>query len=323
MKTIKTFFFALICFLPQIVDSQVNPNVNFYPIRVGNVWQYKVHTEGNFLDGDTSYYMKRTIVSDTIMKNGKKYYKAIPMQPDPPINFSYYSDYSNYIRIDSVTANVYYYNGIYNFEGIIDTLAALPGDRHFVLFYAGEPKSLHQFAEECLRIDTVNLFNTLTTVKKFVIPINGNFKSYDFAEGIGKIYQKEFFAWIIGYHTIYELVYAKINGKEYGTFVGVDEQEIIPSKYSLAQNYPNPFNPTTTIRFSIPIVETLHSTSLQYVTLKIFDLLGNQIVTLVNEEKLPGSYEVLFDGSKLASGVYFYTLATGNFSQTKKLLLVK
>ncbi|MHB8905317.1 MAG: T9SS type A sorting domain-containing protein [Melioribacteraceae bacterium] len=101
------------------------------------------------------------------------------------------------------------------------------------------------------------------------------------------------------------------------------EETEAPFSFQLSQNYPNPFNPTTIIRFSIPTVVKLHATSLQYVTLKVFDTLGNKIVTLVNEEKQPGSYEVIFDGSNFASGVYFYTLTAGNFSQTKKLLLIK
>jgi hypothetical protein len=85
--------------------------------------------------------------------------------------------------------------------------------------------------------------------------------------------------------------------------------------FSLEQNYPNPFNPSTTISFSIP--------SPAFTTLKVNDLLGNEITTLVNEEKPAGSYEVNFDGAKLSSGVYIYKLETGLFFQTKKMILVK
>ena len=96
--------------------------------------------------------------------------------------------------------------------------------------------------------------------------------------------------------------------------------------FSLQQNYPNPFNPITTIRYSIP-AETGYSAeggqSLQYVTLKVYDLLGREITTLVNEEKSPGNYEVKFDGTNLPSGVYFYRLQAGLFSQTKKFTLIK
>lgn len=87
------------------------------------------------------------------------------------------------------------------------------------------------------------------------------------------------------------------------------------SESILYQNYPNPFNPTTTIRFSIP--------KLSFVILKIFDLLGREVTTLFNEEKKVGTYEIKFDGSLLSSGIYFYRLQAGNYSQTKKLMIIK
>ena len=89
----------------------------------------------------------------------------------------------------------------------------------------------------------------------------------------------------------------------------------LPSKFKLEQNYPNPFNPSTKIDFQIPV--------LSFVEIKVYDLLGREVATLVNEEENPGEYETTFDGSKLASGVYFYRMQAGDFIQTKKLLLMK
>ncbi|MDZ7766259.1 MAG: T9SS type A sorting domain-containing protein [Melioribacteraceae bacterium] len=79
-----------------------------------------------------------------------------------------------------------------------------------------------------------------------------------------------------------------------------DEKEEIVNKFSLSQNYPNPFNPTTSIKYQV--------SSSEKVILKVYDILGREIKTLVNEVKSPGSYEVQFDASQLASGVYFYRL---------------
>jgi hypothetical protein len=96
----------------------------------------------------------------------------------------------------------------------------------------------------------------------------------------------------------------------------------LPEEYNLAQNYPNPFNPSTKIRYSIPSV-TLSGVEGSRVKLKVFDVLGNEIATLVNEEKPAGSYEVDFNARNLSSGVYFYKLQAGNFIETKKMILLK
>ncbi len=88
-----------------------------------------------------------------------------------------------------------------------------------------------------------------------------------------------------------------------------------PNEFYLYQNYPNPFNPSTSIQYAIG--------SRQFVTLKVFDLLGNEVSTLVNEEKPAGSYEIEFDAAGLPSGIYFYYLNSGNFIETKKMVLLK
>jgi len=95
----------------------------------------------------------------------------------------------------------------------------------------------------------------------------------------------------------------------------------IPSAYSLSQNYPNPFNPTTKIRFDIPKASV--GQTFLFVTLSVFDIMGREVVTLVNEQLAPGTYETTFDGSNLSSGTYFYKLTSGDFTQTKRLTLLK
>jgi hypothetical protein len=89
----------------------------------------------------------------------------------------------------------------------------------------------------------------------------------------------------------------------------------VPAGYELSQNYPNPFNPTTDIGFRIADV--------RLVTLKVYNVLGELVKTLVNKVEQPGSYQVQFDGSNLASGVYFYRLSAGSYTKTMKLMLLK
>jgi len=95
----------------------------------------------------------------------------------------------------------------------------------------------------------------------------------------------------------------------------VSNDENFPQDFELFQNYPNPFNPSTTIKYSIQTSE--------YVTLKVYDVLGNEVATLANEEKPAGSYEVEYSADALSSGMYFYRLETSSFVETKKMLLLK
>ena len=94
----------------------------------------------------------------------------------------------------------------------------------------------------------------------------------------------------------------------------------IPQNFILAQNYPNPFNPTTTIKYSLPFVGT---ENIKSVKLIVYDILGKEVVTLVNEQKAAGNYKVEFDASRLSSGIYFYIIRSGKFIETKKMLLMK
>ena len=100
------------------------------------------------------------------------------------------------------------------------------------------------------------------------------------------------------------------------------DTESLPNDYILSQNYPNPFNPTTTIQYTIPVV-ALSEVEVLHVTLKVYDILGREVATLVNKNQKPGSYNVEFDGYELTSGIYYYKLTAGNFNQTKKMLLIK
>lgn len=99
------------------------------------------------------------------------------------------------------------------------------------------------------------------------------------------------------------------------TVTAVESKDNIPSDFVLGQNYPNPFNPTTTIKYQLR--------EDGFVTIKVFNVLGKEIAILVNREQSAGNQEVKFDGSKLASGIYFYRMQSGSFSQTKKLIMLK
>jgi hypothetical protein len=102
------------------------------------------------------------------------------------------------------------------------------------------------------------------------------------------------------------------------TVVGVDDENTVTQKFILEQNYPNPFNPTTVIRFTIP-----NRFSNVHCKLSVYDMLGNKVKTLVDENRTPGNYEVSFTSSGLSSGIYFYRLRAGGFVSIKKMILLK
>jgi len=104
--------------------------------------------------------------------------------------------------------------------------------------------------------------------------------------------------------------------RDLSEMIGIKQiSELVPSKYSLSQNYPNPFNPTTNIKFDVA--------RLGDVKIVVYDVMGREVQTLVNESLKPGTYEASFDASSLNSGVYFYKLITDGFTETKKMLLLK
>jgi hypothetical protein len=128
-----------------------------------------------------------------------------------------------------------------------------------------------------------------------------------------------------------------------GNVVDVFESENkMPTRFELSQNYPNPFNPSTTIKYEIPSSSVILSEAKNLkdfssqapqndnynVALKVFDILGREVATLINEKQKPGNYEVVFNshsggGRNLTSGIYFYQLSTGKFIETKKMLMIK
>lgn len=132
-------------------------------------------------------------------------------------------------------------------------------------------------------------------------------------------YLKEDFPWPMYCHDRYR-------SNQYG-FVPPDEpvgiqpiSSIVPEKFLLYQNYPNPFNPITKIKFDIPKYTNRDRSNIRLI---VFDVLGREVITLLNEKLNEGSYQVTFDGSNSTSGVYYYSLEIGNYRETKKFILLK
>ncbi|MBN2364763.1 MAG: T9SS C-terminal target domain-containing protein, partial [Calditrichaeota bacterium] len=111
---------------------------------------------------------------------------------------------------------------------------------------------------------------------------------------------------------------ALANGQvvEFGILTGIsDNRGLIPVEYNLEQNYPNPFNPVTTIAFSLP--------EARFVSLKIFNILGEEVASLMNQEMAAGVHNIRFDARNLVSGMYFYRIEAGSFREVRRMMLVK
>ena len=146
-----------------------------------------------------------------------------------------------------------------------------------------------------------------------------NWNSISFIEGKGTTQEPQEYSYSdkVQGTTVTKLYYRlkqiDFNGRYEYSYI--TEVEITPSVFALSQNYPNPFNPATTISYQVP--------SSGFVSLKVFDILGNEVATLVNEQKPAGKYQVDFNASSLTSGVYFYQLKTGSNIATKKMILLR
>ena len=293
----------------QIIKNLPIPQelLDLYPLAIGNKWVYDVWSWW----ADTSYHSYsgityREVVGDTVMANGYFYYKLFD-----PTTFNY--PYYLFERIDSSSGRVYRYDnslGLTDDEYLIDDLLAEVGDTIW--------SSRHQYQDYfpfiCVDEVTFNKWGIQGPRKIFTIyDLTGYTYSLSQGVGIDSIYDT--FDFGENYVTLKGCI---INGVVSGDTITVsvdDENPVQPTEFSLSQNYPNPFNPVTRIQYSV--------NSTQNVTLKVYDLLGREVATLVNEEKPAGNYEVEFDGSALTSGIYFYQVKAGNFIETKKMVLLR
>ncbi len=269
---------------------------DYYPLQIGNRWDYlSLHFDPITYEVDSSYFSVE-INGDSLFPNGEMYY----------IIDNYDITGGKYVRGDS--RFIYYYDEYPQPEE--DTLYRLNsevGESWEVLF----PPVTHVTLEVK---DTVWIFSHLSTILGFeldglmvyYITLSDKFGPVEFfwtGEPPGTDYRENI------------LIGCIIDSVEYGNLVSVKSDQFPPKGFSLFQNYPNPFNPSTTIRYEIP--------EQSFVALKVYDVLGNEIATLVNEEKPAGEYEVEFNGNDLSSGVYLYIFSTGNFLSTKKMILLK
>jgi len=291
-KFIFIIVLILLYFAPSNVESQIiDSALSYFPLHNGDRWEYFYHWAA-ITNGDT-YTI--TVEGDTLMTNGKLYKKMVNRQiPNNLIKSS------SFIRIDSLQAKLYAYN--------IDSL----GNEYFLDSLRLTIGTNSRRYGRLMSIDTIRLWGITTTRQNFGVYVGGS--SYSVAYGIGLISASSGEYLDIPYYTT--LLYTQINGNEYGTFVNVKKDEPSHStEFSLEQNYPNPFNPSTTIRYFL--------SKACFISLKVYNILGQELRTIISGQQFAGRYEILFDARNLPSGVYFYKLQTGNHTDIKAMVLIK
>jgi hypothetical protein len=284
-KLVKCLFLSLLFFLSITAYAQT-----YYPLETGNRWDY-----GYYLSTDQSTYsFSVSITGDTLMANGKRY----------AVEQSVYSG-TRFLRQDGLQ--------VYQFT------------------VSGDDSLLYDFSYTYLWGETLTVSNRgdydlITTVNSHhatVFDANRTIWTFYTYATDRSFYRELKIADSIGCYEIdtkneptFYLIGAIINGRRYETtLTGTDYAASLPQGYVLHQNYPNPFNPATTIRYDVPMRSN--------VTIRVFNILGQEVRTLVNEEKSPGSYAIEFNAGTLPSGLYYYRLTAGNYNIQEKMVLIR
>jgi len=289
----KLFYIFCISILSFVETGYSQPDsvLSYMPLNIGNQWQYRVHYVVNNSTIDTIYYSLYTVERDTIMPNGYQYQKIVN------------DSETKYVHIDSVTSCVYEYEFNSSRGFMTDSLRCSEGDLFGDDIYCG-------------LIDTATILNHKTWIMVLDQIKPDISEGHTLAMDIGISYKETITTYGYGTTKTSTLVYANINGTEFGEMVtSTDDLSNEINSYNLHQNYPNPFNPSTKIRFQI--IEP------GFTSLKVYDVLGNEVAELVNEELSAGEYEFEFNAVGLTSGIYFYQLKAGNYSEAKKMLLLR
>ena len=277
--------------------------LKYFPLAVGNVYKYNYASSTGY-----SYTYKVRIVKDTII-NSKRYFITNQALP---------GYIGGRLRIDSTYGNIYSrvssgYCSYSPFEELVDSLRSRKGDSTLVCT-PSIPKHY------CVDTSYATLFGIQMKKKTFTRYTSAVSTSITYGMNFGIIFATYIDMWGMAGES---LAGCYINGVLYGDTTLTDIENIsseIPSSYSLGQNYPNPFNPISNIKYKI----SRHGgSSTGNVRIAVFDVTGKEVEVLVDEKHSPGEYLVTFDGSMLTSGVYFYRLSTSDFTETKKMVLIK
>lgn len=306
MKNI--LFSFLIITLLKFSYSMDTVSTKYFPLAVGNSWTYYSYSY-RYPYGQSSRY-KETIIG-TLNTNGHLYYIMKITSPG-------HSDTSK-VRLDSLNGRIMYFST----QGCMWLNNEILGDSLESRKFDSCRANCDSVYAKCTDTSMTTIFGLDRPSKIFNQDKFEDCNDRTYVKDFGLTYQYGCGGVGYGYS---QLIGCVINGILFGdTLIGIEPiSKQVPINFQLYQNYPNPFNPATKIKFSIP---SNVNSEISNVRLTIYDILGNEIATLVNEKLSPGTYEIEWDSSNFSSGVYFYKLSAsggaGYFSKTKKMVLLK
>ncbi len=315
-KFMILIFFILILVQNKSILAQIDTtSLSLYPLHTGNYWEYsEILCDTPFIC-DTIHFSLE-VIGDTLLPNDKLYKIIVKKSIPDSNNFREYI----YERVDSVTANVYRYYDKWNLENneyLVDSLKSEVGDTSKATrsrpWFAANAKTICRAAH----VDTV--LGLQLFIKDFYNRTIVSGPDYRLGQNIGLI-RYTYYGEVISVRII--LKYAIINGKKFGQKIAtsVHQKDLNPLNFFLYQNYPNPFNSETTIRYRL----VQHSK----VELLIYNLEGKEVIRLFTKNQQTGEHQVVWsgkdqNGKEVSSGIYFYILKSGSFTETKKMTLIR
>ena len=267
---------------------------SFFPMQVGNFWQYA------FLN---QIVKEELVTGDSLLENNHKLY--------------WINDFPTYVIDKNYTVFDWHPSGEIVYMHCLFKLDSDIGEEWFVWKTEQDStRGIIRKVESIFEAEYLGINTTFTEIVEYARDgDNGDYLRHKFLLGAGLgIVQKRNDSMV---EPPEYLLSAIIDGDTLGTVVGVqnDTDDYLPSSTKLFQNYPNPFNPVTKIKYQL--------SKTNYVTIKLYDLLGREIKVLTQKHHQPGNYELNFDGSGLTSGTYIYRIIAGDFTDSKKLILLK
>ena len=291
-NSMKIILFSILL----ITTLCIAQNNTFLPLEVENYWQFNVRHEGDNLDKTSHSYNSMDVLKDTLINNQEYFKVHMP---------GHFFILPLFLRYDSLSNTIKEFPTYYPADSAL-TFLDFNANLYDEFLWGG-------VSVRCVKVDSVEVFGHKKFVKGYIL---GTIPSFyiELAKDFGPIYIIHDESYVITSRYYFEIRYAIVNGQVFGQPTSI-EKMINPYKFSLEQNFPNPFNPSTTIKYTLAKSEK--------VKIEVFNLLGQNLKTLVDQRMSAGAHSTDFISNELPTGVYLYKIEAGKYQDVKKMILLR